>query len=281
MPHTAYTLVTPSADLALPLIIDSPHSGTQWPQDARTNLDEVSLRGFEDCFVDQMWGHAPQWGATLLAARFPRLYIDPNRSALDIDQALLDAPWPGPLQPSEKTRLGFGLVARLMRGQAVYNRLLTVAEVQARIERFWRPYHQALWQQVDGAHARFGAVWHFNVHSMGDDAYKTLGLPEKPLADFVLGDLDGSTADEATMALVETVLRDHGFSVARNDPFKGVEIIRRSGQPAQNRFALQIEVKKSVYMDSAAYAPHAGFAKVQQALDALVQATAAMIRARA
>lgn len=278
MDHPAYTLQRPLPGTELPIVLDSPHSGTDEPADWDTALDAVERRGFEDCFVDRLYADAPRHGATLLAARFPRLYIDPNRSLDDIDENLLDAPWPAPVKPSLKTALGFGLVARLMNERPVYARQLTVAEVQRRIDRCWRPYHDALWRTLDDTHARHGCVWHLNVHSMGDDAYKTLKLPEKPLADVVLGDLDGSTADEPTMTLIETVLRDHGYSVARNDPFKGVEIIRRSGRPAEGRRALQIEVKKSRYMDRHTLQAHEGFDSLKSALDAMLAALAAHAR---
>lgn len=277
--HSAYVLHRPAAGSELPIVLDSPHSGTEWPADTDDLLlDERARRDAEDCFVDQLYAHAPQTGATLLAARFPRLYIDPNRALTEIDEALLDAPWPAPVVPSPKTALGFGLVFRLMKQQPIYGRKLTVAEVQRRIATCWQPYHDALWQLLDDTHARHGALWHLNVHSMGDDAYRTLGLPEKPLADFVLGDLDGTTADEPTMLLVETVLRDHGFGVVRNDPFKGVEIIRRSGRPAEGRRALQIEVKKSCYMDRQRIQPHEDFPRVQAALDAMLAALADHVR---
>ncbi|NRF68828.1 N-formylglutamate amidohydrolase [Aquincola sp. S2] len=277
-PHPAYQLLRPAAGSELPIVLDSPHSGTEWPADFDSLLDETARRDAEDCFVDRLYAHAPQHGATLLAARFPRLYIDPNRALTEIDELLLDAPWPGEVIPSPKTRLGFGLVFRLMKQRPIYGRPLTVAEVQRRIHQCWQPYHDALRSLLDDTHRRFGALWHLNVHSMGDDAYKTLGLPEKPLADFVLGDLDGTTADEPTMLLIETVLRDHGFGVVRNDPFKGVEIIRRSGRPAEGRRALQIEVKKSCYMDRRTLQPHEDFARVQQALDAMLQALAGHVR---
>lgn len=278
MTHPAYDLRRPQGE-ALPIVLDSPHSGFDWPADFGTVLSREAIRDTEDCFVEQLYGRAPQLGCTLLAARFPRAYIDPNRSLHDIDAELLDAPWHGPVSPSPKTRLGIGLVWRLNDGRPLYDRRLSVAEVQHRIDTCWQPYHDALNGLLEETHARFGRLWHLNVHSMGDEAYRKLGLPEKPLADFVLGDRDGSTADEATMALVETVLRDHGFSVARNDPFKGVEIIQRSGRPAEGRNALQIEVKKSVYMDRQAIVPNAGFARVRQALEAMLVALGAHARA--
>jgi N-formylglutamate deformylase len=160
----------------------------------------------------------------------------------------------------------------------IYSRKLSVAEVRSRIERCYRPYHAALDAAIDAAYRQHGAVWHLNVHSMPDDSYVRLGLPVKPLADFVLGDLDGRTAGEPLMALIEGVLREHGYSVARNDPFKGVEIIAKNGRPAERRHSLQIEVKRSCYADVERHEPNAGFERVQRALDAMMAALAAHVR---
>ncbi len=266
------------ATAALPIVIDSPHSGTWYPPDFGYSAPFELLRRGEDLYVDRLYEHAPQHGATFVAANFPRAYIDPNRLLADIDEALLDAPWPGEVAAGPKTRLGIGLIWRMLGEVPVYQRQLTVAEVQQRIERCYKPYHAALDEAIEGAYRQFGAVWHLNVHSMPDDAYERLKLPVKPLADFVLGDLDGRTAGEPLMSLIETVLRDHGYSVARNDPFKGVEIIARNGRPAERRHSLQIEVKRSCYADVAAHAPNEGFARVQRALDAMLAALAAHVR---
>jgi N-formylglutamate deformylase len=266
------------ATAALPIVIDSPHSGTWYPPDFGYSAPFELLRRGEDLYVDRLYENAPQHGATFVAANFPRAYIDPNRLLADIDEALLDAPWPGEVSAGPKTRLGIGLIWRMLGEVPVYQRQLTVAEVQQRIERCYKPYHAALDEAIEGAYRQFGAVWHLNVHSMPDDAYERLKLPVKPLADFVLGDLDGRTAGEPLMSLIETVLRDHGYSVARNDPFKGVEIIARNGRPAERRHSLQIEVKRSCYADVAAHAPNEGFARVQRALDAMLAALAAHVR---
>lgn len=269
--------LTPPAVPALPIVVDSPHSGTDYPPDFGSVLEGLALRQGEDTWVHELWGSAPAHGATLLAAHFPRAYIDPNRSLRDIDAALLDAPWPGPTEPGRKTELGIGLVWRLMDGQPIYDRLLGVAEVQERIERCWRPYHAALAAALATAAASQGPRWHLNAHSMPDDSYRRLGLPDKPLADVVLGNLDGSTCDEATMALIEDALRGAGYSVARNDPFKGVEIIRDSGRPERGWHALQVEVKRSLYMDERRE-KNAGFDRLQRAIDGALAALAAHAR---
>ena len=267
----------PAQEAALPIVIDSPHSGTVYPADFGHSAPFELLRRGEDLYVDRLYEHAPDFGATFIAANFPRAYIDPNRLLADIDEALLDAPWPGDVAAGPKTRLGIGLIWRLLGDVPVYDRRLSVAEVQQRIERCYQPYHAALEQAIEGAYRQHGAVWHLNVHSMPDDSYERLKLPLKPLADFVLGDLDGRTAGEPLMALIEGVLREHGYSVARNDPFKGVEIIARNGRPAERRHSLQIEVKRSCYADVERHVPNDGFARVQAALDAMMAALAAHV----
>lgn len=275
----AFELTRPTG-LELPIVVDSPHSGQHYPADFGAVLPRALLRQGEDAFVEQLWAGAPACGASLLAAQFPRVYIDPNRSLDDIDPALLETPWPGPVTESAKTRLGIGLVWRQMgEGRAIYDRRLPVGEVQQRIDRCYHPYHQALEAMLDEAHQRFGRRWHLNVHSMPDDSYAQLGLPERQLADFVLGDLDGSSADATTMLVLEGALRAQGYSVARNDPFKGVEIIRRSGQPARHCHAVQVEIKRSLYMDVDTHQPNAGFGRAKAAIDALLAALARHARA--
>lgn len=275
MPGNPFTLSKALAP-TLPIVVDSPHSGTDYPADFGSVLTGLALRQGEDTWVHELWGSAPAHGATVLAANFPRAYIDPNRSLVDIDAELLDAPWPGPVEPSRKTELGIGLVWRLMDGKPIYDRRLAVAEIQRRIDRCWRPYHAALADALAAAGAQ-GPRWHLNVHSMPDDSYRRLGLPEQPLADFVLGNLDGSTCDEATIAIIEDALQSAGYSVARNEPFKGVEIIRSSGQPQRGWHSLQIEVKRSLYMDESRE-KNAGFDRVQRAADEALAALAAHAR---
>ena len=263
---------------ALPIVIDSPHSGSVYPADFGCSAPFELLRRGEDLFVDRLYEHAPRLGATFIAANFPRAYIDPNRTLADIDIEMLHAPWPDPVTAGPKTRLGVGLIWRALDDVPMYSRKLSVAEVRSRIASCFVPYHAALDAAIEAAFARHGAVWHLNVHSMPDDSYRRLRLPEKPLADFVLGDLDGQTAGAEVTALIESSLREQGYSVARNDPFKGVDIIARHGRPGQRRHSLQIEIKRSCYADVRQHAPNDGFLRMQRALDTMLAALADHVR---
>ncbi|MEP6790582.1 MAG: N-formylglutamate amidohydrolase [Ramlibacter sp.] len=282
-PFAPYTLRLPGAE-AVPLICDSPHSGTLYPDDFGYALPFEALRKGEDTDVHVLWEALPSVGATLLAANFPRAYVDPNRDVEDLDAALLNAPWPTPLAPSEKTRLGIGLIWRdAGKGgkDPIYNRQLSVAEVQSRIDRYHAPYHAAMQAQIEAAYARFGAVWHLNLHSMPANSYESLQiLSDHPLADVVLGDRDGSTAAPEFTAMVANAFRQRGFSVAVNDPFKGVALIARLGRPAERRHSLQVELHRGLYMNEQTRERSAGFDKLQSALTAIGAEIAAYVQAQ-
>ncbi|WP_353147826.1 N-formylglutamate amidohydrolase [Pollutimonas bauzanensis] len=261
-----YVLSMPTST-AIPLVCDSPHSGVIYPADFLSCLPASVLRSGEDTYVDELWQALPSVGATLLAANFPRTYIDPNRELDDIDPNILAEPWTSELHPTEKSRLGHGLIWSSVRNQEMYDRKLWVAEVENRIGTYHQPYHAALNQQIENAYERFGGVWHLNLHSMPSNSYELLEIDtDKPLADFVLGDRDGTTCDPTLTGIIEDFLLECGYTVARNDPFKGVALIARIGRPEENRHSLQIEVNRALYMDEDSYEKSANFTTLQKDL---------------
>ena len=257
-----------------PLVLDSPHSGFAMPADFGSIRTVDELRDGEDCFIDELWLPAIASGVPLLAAQFPRTYLDPNRHAGDIDPALLGEPWPDAHVPSGKAAIGKALVWRTLDdGRPIYGRLLSVAEVRGRIERCHRPYHEALKALLDDAHARFGFVHHINCHSMnavsGAMGEGGAGIAR---ADIVLGDRDGTTCAPEFTAFVRQVLSGFGYEVKVNDPFKGVELVRAYANPAAGRHSLQLEVNKRLYMQGAELSKSSGFVTLQAHLMQLVQA---------
>lgn len=268
---------------SVPLVLDSPHSGTLYPEDYGHAAPLAALRRSEDTHVDALFGDAPRHGATRLDALFPRSYIDVNRALDDLDPELLDAPWPTALAPGAKTTLGIGLVSRLCGAMVpIYDRRLGVDEVRGRIERCWIPYHRELDRLIDATHRRHGIVFHVNCHSMPPVGGEGMSLDAgRPRADFVLGDRDGTTCGEAFVAEAERHLAGLGYDVRRNDPFKGVEIVRRHGRPGAGRHSLQVEVNRRLYLNEDTREPNAGFAGVRAGLDGLVAALAAFAQAQA
>jgi N-formylglutamate amidohydrolase len=264
---------------ALPLIFDSPHSGAVYPEDFRFACPLATLRMAEDLYVDELFAAAPAHGATLVGALFPRSYIDANRSLADLDQGLIDGRWPGRVQPSEKTRLGMGLVRRLAKpGLPVYARKLPVAEIEHRIRTYYQPYHAVLDAASDRLHARFGALWHLDCHSMPSNSALLPGdKAGRPRPDFVLGDRDGTTCAPDFTAFVARRMRDMGYEVRLNDPYKGVELVRRHGRPAERRHSLQIEVNRRLYMNEVTLERNANFARLKEDLTRLIGALATYV----
>jgi N-formylglutamate deformylase len=266
---------------AVPLVLDSPHSGSEYPLDFDHLPPRELVRQAEDSYVGELYAFAPEVGATLVEALFPRAYIDPNRNLADIDPALLSEPWPGPLTPSHKTELGIGLVWRLAQGGVpMYSRKLSVSEVQKRIGRCYEPYHAAVAEALDERHRRFGAVWHLNCHSMPAIGDVMSDDPGRERAQFVLGDRDGTTCEPELTSFVASTLRTMGYTVAINDPYKGVELVRRHGRPAERRHSLQIEINRRLYLDEKTLTRHEGFMRLQANLRRMLDALGDYVRSR-
>jgi N-formylglutamate deformylase len=262
-----------------PLVLDSPHSGTFYPPDFRFACDALALRHAEDTHVEKLYGFASQLGCSWIEAHFPRSYLDANRNLTEVDPDMLDAPWPHAVELHDpfvlsKRRLGKGLIWRATDdGEPLYARQLSVAEVQARIELCWKPYHGAVQAAIDAAHARHGYSIHINCHSMPEIAGShATDFPGVKHPDFVLGNRDHSTSSEAVLLFIQEHLAQMGYGVQLNHPYKGVELVRRYSDPAKHRHSVQIEINRALYMNEKTLELTQGFAPLYENLKALVLA---------
>lgn len=270
----------PAAVIHLPghraLVLDSPHSGTCYPDDFQFACDLAVLRGAEDTHVEKLYDFAPGLGVHWIEASFPRSYLDANRNTTEMDVSLLDAPWPAAVEtdPAQmsKVRLGKGLIWRTTDdGRPLYQRKLSVAEALSRIETCWKPYHAAVGRAIEAAHLAHGYSMHLNCHSMPSvAAASATEFPGEKHADFVVGDRDGSSASAALSERLCAHLRSLGYEVAYNHPYKGVELVRRYGNPAAHRHSIQLEVNRKLYMNEDTLALHGGFEDIKSTLRSLV-----------
>jgi N-formylglutamate amidohydrolase len=266
----------------IPLVLDSPHSGLRFPSDFDAIVSEFDLRDGEDCFVDELYLPATEFGIPLLAAQYSRTYLDPNRHSGDIDLELIEGDWPHEFVPSGKARFGKALIWRTLDdGRAIYGRKLKVNEIVRRIERCHTPYHRELAGLLERAHARFGIVYHLNCHSMNPVAGPMgEGGAGTTRADFVLGDRDGTSCDPEFTEFVRATLASMGYDVRVNDPYKGVELVRAYSRPAHGRHSLQVEINKRLYMDEPTRSRGPGFERLQRELAAMVEAIGDYVRLR-
>jgi N-formylglutamate deformylase len=238
-----------------PLVLDSPHSGTDYPADFMHACDMRELRQAEDTHVEKLYDFATAMGIAWVEALFPRSYLDVNRNLTEIDTSMFDGGWPGPVETDAtalaKVRLGKGLAWRITdSGAPIYARKLTAAEMQARIDNCWRPFHAAVASAIDAAHARHGFAIHLDCHSMpAVSAPFSTDYPGLVHADFVIGDREGTTADPRLSRKICSHLESLGYTPSYNHPYKGVELVRRHGDPARNRHSIQVEINRKLYMD--------------------------------
>lgn len=246
-----YRLVRP-AQQTLPLVLASPHSGRHYPESflAEARLDARTLRKSEDCFVDEIFAGAAALGAPLLAAEFPRAYVDPNREPYELDPGMFEGPVP-PYVNSRSARVaaGLGTIARVVAsGEDIYRRKLRFGEALERVERCYRPYHARLQALLEETRERFGYCILLDCHSM-----PSIDLPPEAAAgsqfDMVLGDCHGGACAPDVMEQAEATLTLLGYLVGRNSPYAGGYTTRHYGHPERGVHALQIELNRSLYMD--------------------------------
>jgi len=260
-----------------PLVLDSPHSGTRYPEDFRHVVDRATLRRAEDTHVEKLYDFAPALGVAWIEAHFPRSYLDANRDLTEIDVGMLAGEWADPVATDpkvlSKVRLGKGLIWRCTdEGEPLYDAPLPVDEVRARIAQCWQPYHAAVQDAIEAAHARHGYSIHINCHSMPSVAgvYAT-EFPGVAHPDFVVGNRDETTSGGALARLVVEHLAQAGHSAAYNHPYKGVELVRRYGDPAAHRHSIQLEINRRLYMDERTLEPHEGFGALKALLESMVR----------
>lgn len=240
---------------SVPVVLSSPHSGQIYPpcllRDARLHLSQ--LRRLEDAFVDHLFDMAPELGAPLLRARFARAFVDANREASEFDPDLLDEPLPPHANgQSAKARAGLGTIPSRIAGQPIYRSRLSLDEVERRVRLAYWPYHHALQQLIDEGQNHFGQILLLDCHSMPSfnaNGALSQNASAGGMIDIALGDRFGSSCAPAIVHRAETFLKNHGLRVTRNRPYAGGHITAHYGQPEIGVHALQIEIRRGLYMD--------------------------------
>jgi N-formylglutamate amidohydrolase len=234
---------------ATPLVFASPHSGAAYPADmgARADLPRASLRSAEDALVDRLIAEGPGGGAVVIRALIGRAYVDLNREPNALDPALIEGV-EGPVGP--KTAAGYGVVPRLSGdGQALYDRRLTVEEAHARVRAVHAPYHTALATLMSAAQRRDGRAVLIDWHSM----------PGTGGPDVVLGDRHGASCQARLTRRLRALFEQQGWSVGLNHPYAGGYSTERWGRPHEGYEAVQVEIRRALYLDPLTGGPGAGF----------------------
>jgi N-formylglutamate amidohydrolase len=258
---------------ATPVVLSVPHAGRNYSLAllSAARLPRSRLEMLEDRLVDRLVWRAVADGAAAIVADVPRAEIDLNRDEREIDPALVvPRPHPAELSESPRTRGGLGLVpARIAGAGAIWRQRIPAPELSRRIDIVYRPYHAALEQALAAARERFGIAILLDCHSMPPRADPGREAP------VVLGDRYGTSIDPALAHAAEAAVRRCGYAVARNAPYAGGHITDRHGRPAKGIHALQLEIDRSLYLDSALRSPGPGFDAAAKLIAELARALAA------
>lgn len=220
-----------------PLLISLPHDGSMIPDDLQMRM-QVSARSAPDTdwYVSRLYDFAKSMGATVLQPHYSRYVIDLNRPPDDTS-----------LYPGQNTT---GLCPiKQFSGEAVYvaGQTPSEAEIQSRIEHYWRPYHEVLQQQIARLHALHGRVLLWEGHSIKS---RVPFLFEGSLPDFNIGTVAGTSCKANTQTAIEAVLSQQSeYSFVSNGRFKGGYITRHYCDVANNIETVQLELSQASYMD--------------------------------
>lgn len=266
MPTNAFEVLRPKQRTSC-VVFASPHSGRDygWSFLRASVLDAHTIRSSEDAFVDQLFEAATQFGAPLLKAGAPRAFVDLNRSADELDPALIEGLRPQGHNP--RVASGLGVIPRVVaNGRAIYRGKLPRAVADARIAEFWQPYHDMLQSLLDEAHMQFGQTVLVDCHSMPHEAMDGIARGGMRRPNVVLGDRFGSAASADIVDRIEAAFAAAGFVVTRNAPFAGAYITQAYGRPARRQHAVQVEIDRSIYMNERLIRPNGDFEEVQARL---------------
>jgi len=246
-----------------PFVFASPHSGRLYPPGfvAASRLAPLVLRRSEDAFVDELFAGVVGLGAPLIAAEFPRAYVDVNRAASELDSQMFDEALPLSVDtPSARVAAGLGVIPRVVRdGIDIYRGKLSVSEAQERLANLYRPYHAALARLVNETFARFGMAIVVDCHSM----------PSSPTVPaIVLGDCYGASIAPPLLRQAERAFEANGFSTARNMPYAGGYTTHLYARRDAGIHAVQVEVNRALYLDEERIERLGRFGDVRERLSA-------------
>ena len=243
-----FTFLESNKEFEKPLIISSPHSGTLIDKNlsAKRNNDIYSFDSMQDMYVNEFSSGLDKCGFTVLQSNISRVVIDLNRNINEIDSKIIkNLPSDIEINLSDKVRAGIGLITtKDASGNKIYDEKLDWMEVRDRINNYYLPWHNALKIAVKNLSTKFKRVLIIDMHSMPSET-----IYNNQLADFVIGNNFGKSSSDTAQKILSRVIESYGHSVSINDPYPGGYITKNYSSTDENIQCIQLEIKKSLYMN--------------------------------
>lgn len=249
----------------VPVVVSIPHAATLLGPLGLPLHEDLDPRCDADLHVDSLYDGLVR--GPLIVAEISRFVCDLNRNSDDITKTSV----PGHPVAGGKTARGF-IWETTTHGQPTYTRPLTMPEWEAR-RNIHKAYHDAIATALSHVKALFGFAILVDAHSMpsrGTNAHPDAGTMR---AEIVPGDRDGTSCAPELMAQVCDEFANAGYSVLPNQPYRGGYTTQHHGQPNHNVHAIQIELRRDLYMDEATFDVRpTGFARLKQTLGLVLRA---------
>lgn len=255
------------------IIYNSPHSGELFPDGFlnTTSIDKDILLVSGDSFVNDLVSKVTENGSTTISNLYSRSFIDTNREAYELDPNMFSGNITIPLNhKSSKVQMGYGSIAQYAYNrQNIYNGKIPIAEAISRINDYYFPVHKALNNLLTEKFDQFGYSLLVDCHSM--PSYEFMNRPREsvPQPDIILGDLHGKSCTPHITDYLTSFFKEYNLSVAHNAPFAGGYNTKQYGRPRKNMHSIQIEIKKSIYMNETKRKPNQNFETVQNMMTEL------------
>jgi N-formylglutamate amidohydrolase len=262
MSGAAFSLRAPELPTT-PVVVSIPHAGLATHGYEATMSPALDVRCDADLYVDRLYGlGGPGAPEVNLAAGLSRFVCDLNRDPDDVTSEAV------PEHPAPCNVEGSGFVwAVTTSGTPALARPLTLDEWRARTA-LHAAYHDAVTRALDRARARFGFAVLVDGHSMPSSDRSSRGATR---ADVVPGDRDGTSCAPALSRFVGAHFESCGYGVAFNAPYKGGYITAHHGRPAARVHAIQIELRRDLFMNETTYElVEPGFTRLRGALAELL-----------
>ncbi len=226
------------------LFFNSSHSGRNYSDFTKyfSNLSINDLRKSEDAYMDLLFDNK-KLNINLLTANFPRIFVDLNRSPLELDPSM----WHGKFNASifnksQKVHSGIGVIPKVcFSGKKVYNNLLLFKEARRRLLNYYFPYHRKFRMLIDYIKKRHNKVIILDCHSMSSEIVSES-------TDIVLSNNRNKSANPIITNVLQKLFEAYGYKVSINNPFEGGFITKYYGRPVNHVNVIQIEVNKKLYL---------------------------------
>jgi N-formylglutamate deformylase len=250
-----FSVIEPTTE-ETPLVVEVPHAGllVDGPTLALLAAPARAIGRDADLYVDELYADAPSHGATCIVAHVSRYICDLNRAETDVDAESVE----GAPANSRATR---GIVWRLTSdGSRVLEGPLPRAELERRLDTYYRPYHRAIATALEKKRAKFGYAILLAAHSMPSVGRAGHGDPNAIRADVVPGTRGRTSASRNVIDAVDAHARSAKMTVAHDDPYQGGYTTQHYGRPDLQVHVVQVELARRLYMDEATLSKTAGFA---------------------